>query len=85
MNQAILRVNEMDLWDLSLVKKYRKDKGLTQTELAEQANIRHATVVDWENKPLQTLDARLVGRVARALNVSPWNIIRIIDIPDDPS
>ena len=82
MNIAHMVVTEMELWDLSLVKQYREEKGWTQEDLAKAAETRIATISNWESKPIQSLDSKLVNRVARVLGVSPWKIMRFTDIPD---
>lgn len=35
----------------NLIKTYRKDQNITQTEIAKQVGLRVATISDFENKP----------------------------------
>ena len=80
---AQITANIMDKFDLRAVREYRKQQALTQAELAEKANIRRQTLIVWETTPIQQIDAKLIGSVARALGVSVWDIIQFVDIPDE--
>ena len=59
------------------IKKYRKEKGMTQKELAEKIKVKHNSISDWERgicKP----DADTVGVICWALDVDAntllgWN------------
>ena len=82
MTTAQMTADIMDKFDLRDVQKYRKARGLTRVALAEQASVRRQTLRVWETEPIQKIDAKLVSSVARVLGVSPWDFIRIIDIPD---
>lgn len=58
------------------IRKYRKDSGLTQEQLAEKINVTKSRVSNWEqgiNKP----DADIIGLICRALNVSPSNLLDV--------
>lgn len=58
------------------IRKYRKDCGLTQEQLAERINVTKNRVSNWEqgiNRP----DADIIGMICRALNVSPSDLLDV--------
>ncbi len=58
------------------IRKYRKDSGLTQAQLAEKINVTKSRVSNWEqgiNRP----DADIIGLICRALNVSPSDLLDV--------
>lgn len=58
------------------IRKYRKESGLTQEQLAERINITKSRVSNWEqgiNRP----DADILGAICRALNVSPSDLLDV--------
>ena len=58
------------------IRKYRKDSGLTQEQLAEKINVTKSRVSNWEqgiNRP----DADIIGLICRALNVSPSDLLDV--------
>ena len=50
------------------IKRLRKSKGLTQTELAEKINVRQATISDFENGRGGTIETLL--KIIQALKVN---------------
>ena len=50
------------------IKRQRKAKGLTQTELAEKINVRQATISDFENGRGGTIETLL--KIIQALKVN---------------
>ncbi len=55
---------------------YRKESGLTQEQLADKINVTKSRVSNWEqgiNRP----DADIIGKICRALNVSPSNLLDV--------
>lgn len=64
------------------IRKYRKECGLTQEQLAEKINVTKSRVSNWEqgiNRP----DADIIGNICRALNVSPSNLLGVHLSDDD--
>lgn len=60
----------------SRIRKYRKESGLTQEQLAEKINVTKSRVSNWEqgiNRP----DADIIGNLCRALNVSPSALLNV--------
>ena len=58
------------------IRKYRKESGLTQEQLAERINVTKSRVSNWEqgiNRP----DADILGAICRALNVSPSDLLDV--------
>ena len=58
------------------IRKYRKDSGLTQEQLAEKISVTKSRVSNWEqgiNRP----DADILGAICRALNVSPSDLLDV--------
>lgn len=58
------------------IRKYRKESGLTQEQLAEKINVTKSRVSNWEqgiNRP----DADIIGNICRALNVSPSDLLDV--------
>lgn len=54
----------------SRIKKYRKERGLTQEQLAVAINVTKGRISNWEqgiNRP----DADVLADLCRALNISP--------------
>lgn len=58
------------------IRKYRKDCGLTQEQLADKINATKSRVSNWEqgiNRP----DADIIADLCRALNVSPSDLLDV--------
>lgn len=58
------------------IRKYRKESGLTQEQLAEKISVTKSRVSNWEqgiNRP----DADIIGNICRALNVSPSDLLDV--------
>lgn len=58
------------------IRKYRKENGLTQEQLADKINVTKSRVSNWEqgiNRP----DADIIGNICRTLNVSPSDLLDI--------
>ena len=58
------------------IRKYRKESGLTQEQLAEKIDVTKSRVSNWEqgiNRP----DADIIGNICRALNVSPSDLLDV--------
>ena len=58
------------------IRKYRKESGLTQEQLAERINVNKSRISNWEqgiNRP----DADILGAICRALNVSPSDLLDV--------
>ena len=60
----------------SRIRRYRKENGLTQEQLADKINVTKNRVSNWEqgiNRP----DADILADICRALNVSPSNLLGV--------
>lgn len=58
------------------IRKYRKEGGLTQEQLAEKINVTKSRISNWEqgiNRP----DADIIGNICYALNVSPSDLLDV--------
>ena len=58
------------------IRKYRKESGLTQEQLADKISVTKNRVSNWEqgiNRP----DADIIGNICRALNVSPSDLLDV--------
>lgn len=58
------------------IRKYRKECGLTQEQLAERISVTKSRVSNWEqgiNRP----DANIIGNICRVLNVSPSDLLDV--------
>lgn len=66
------------------IRKYRKNFGLTQEQLAEKINVSKGRISNWEqgiNRP----DADILADICRALNVSPSELLDVRLSSDDLS
>jgi len=52
------------------IRKYRKQKGLSQDKLSRLADISHATIIKIESGAIQNSTIETVQKIARALDVS---------------
>ena len=52
------------------IKKYRKEKGLSQDKLARLADVAHATIIKIESGGIQSPTIDTVKKIADALGVS---------------
>jgi len=51
------------------IKKYRKEKGLSQDKLARLADVAHATIIKIESGGIQNPTIDTVQKIAKALDV----------------
>ena len=51
------------------IRKYRKEKGLSQDKLARLADIAHATIIKIESGGIQSPTIDTVQKIAKALGV----------------
>jgi transcriptional regulator with XRE-family HTH domain len=51
------------------IKKYRKEKGLSQDKLARLADVAHATIIKIESGGIQSPTIGTVQKIAKALGV----------------
>jgi len=58
------------------IKKYRKEKGLSQDKLARLADIAHATIIKIESGGIQSPTIDTVQKIAKALEVQVDDLIR---------
>jgi transcriptional regulator with XRE-family HTH domain len=52
------------------IKKYRKEKGLSQDKLSRLADVAHATIIKIESGGIQSPTIDTVQKIAKALGVS---------------
>lgn len=60
----------------SRIRQYRKDKDLTQEQLANKINVTKNRISNWEqgiNRP----DVEIIGNICRVLNVSPSDLLDV--------
>lgn len=58
------------------IKKYRKEKGLSQDKLARLADIAHATVIKIESGGIQSPTIDTVQKIAKALEIGVDDLIK---------
>jgi len=58
------------------IKKYRKEKGLSQDKLARLADIAHATIIKIESGGIQSPTIDTVQKIAKALEVDVDDLIK---------
>lgn len=58
------------------IKKYRKQKGLTQDRLARNAGIPYTTLAKLESGVIKRPSVQIVAKIARALAVSIEKLIK---------
>lgn len=63
-----------------LISTKRKEKGLTQKELAEKVGVSEATISRWESGEIKNMKRKFVGALADALEVSP---LLFMDWPEE--
>lgn len=66
----------------SRIRMYRKERGLTQEQLADKINVTKSRVSNWEqgiNRP----DADILTDICRVLNVSPSDLLNVHLSSDD--
>ena len=63
------------------IRQFRKEKGMSQAQLAERLHVVRQTVSKWE-KGASVPDAELLLQLARALDVPAE---RLLDLPPDPA
>ena len=51
------------------IKKYRKEKGLSQDKLARLADVAHATIIKIESGGIQSPTIDTVQKIAKALGI----------------
>ncbi len=58
------------------LKKYRKERGLSQDKLARLADIAHATVIKIESGGIQSPTIDTVQKIAKALGVGLEDLMK---------
>ena len=58
------------------IKKYRKEKGLSQDKLARLADVAHATIIKIESGGIQSPTIDTVQKIAKALGVDVNDLIK---------
>lgn len=57
------------------LREKRKERGMTQTELAEKAGVRQATISELETGETRRVDLDVLDRLCKALRVEPGELI----------
>ena len=57
------------------IKKYRKEKGLSQDKLSRLADVSHATIIKIESGGIQSPTINTVQKIAKALGVDVNDLI----------
>ncbi len=58
------------------IKKYRKEKSLSQDKLSRLADVAHATIIKIESGGIQSPTIDTVQKIAKALGVSVEDLIK---------
>ena len=58
------------------LKKYRKERGLSQDKLARLADIAHATIIKIESGGIQSSTIDTVQKIAKALGVGVEDLLK---------
>ena len=58
------------------IKKYRKEKGLSQDKLSRLADVAHATIIKIESGGIQSPTIDTVQKIAKALGVDVNDLIK---------
>jgi len=58
------------------IKKYRKDKGLSQDKLARLADVAHATIIKIESGRIQSPTIDTVQKIAKALGIGLEDLMK---------
>ena len=58
------------------IKKYRKERGLSQDKLARLADVAHATIIKIESGGIQSPTIDTVQKIAKALGVGVDDLIK---------
>ncbi len=58
------------------IKKYRKEKGLSQDRLSRLADVAHATIIKIESGGIQSPTIDTVQKIAKALEVGVEDLIK---------
>lgn len=52
------------------IKKYRRDKDLTQKQLSQKANVPYTTLIKIENGFVKNPKIETIAKISKALNIS---------------
>jgi len=58
------------------IKKYRKEKGLSQDKLSRLADVAHATIIKIESGGIQSPTIDTVQKIAKALGIGLEDLTR---------
>ena len=58
------------------IKKYRKEKGLSQDKLSRLADVSHATIIKIESGGIQSPTIDTVQKIAKALGIGVEDLIK---------
>ena len=58
------------------IKKYRKEKGLSQDKLSRLADVSHATIIKIESGGIQSPTIDTAQKIAKALGVGVEDLIK---------
>jgi putative transcriptional regulator len=57
------------------LRQARENAGLTQTQLADKANVRQATISELESGKTRRVDLDILDRLCQALGVEPGDLL----------
>lgn len=63
---------------MTMLRRYRLSKGMSQQKLAKKLHVTHATVSQWESKGAKPHPKRYI-KLAAFLGVDPMKLTKIID------
>jgi transcriptional regulator with XRE-family HTH domain len=58
------------------IKKYRKEKGLSQDKLSRLADVAHATIIKIESGGIQSPTIDTVQKIAKALKINVEDLLK---------
>jgi len=58
------------------IKKYRKERGLSQDKLARLADVAHATIIKIESGGIQSSTIDTIQKIAKALGVGSEDLTK---------
>lgn len=58
------------------VKKHRNKSGLSQEDFAQKSGVKYTTLTKIESRVIKTPSVVMVGKIAKALNVSIEDLIK---------
>ena len=79
--QALIAI-DLVKFDLRELAKYRTEAGLSIPALANVSGVTRQTLAVWEKELVETISAKKLVAVARAVGVEWYDLVRVVDIPE---